>query len=766
MPTQKPGFIAALATLIAIVALVVIGLYHTTPPAPAPASVSAAQFSSGRAMSHVRQIAQRPHPTGTLENAAVRDYLLAQLQALGLQAEVQSAFAVNAAGPWGSAGNVHNVLVRIPGRATGKALLLVAHYDSTPTGPGAADDAAAVAAILETLRALQAQPSLQNELICLFSDGEEAGLLGASGFVAEHPWAERVGLVLNFEYRGNRGPLLMFETSRSNGKLIAGFAKAAPNPIGNSLMYEVYKHLPNDTDLSVFKRAGIPGMNFAAIEGYASYHTQLDRPELLQEASLQHQGETLLALVQYFGNLPLDDLRAEDRVYFDAPGLGLVSYPVSWVMPLCAATALLFASVLVLGLKSGALRASRTALGAFEFLLMVVLLAGGCPLLWLGIRRLHPEYDLLLQGDTYNSHWYLLAFVMLAVGLFALIQAQRRKSIRPLEAACGAMACWLLALVVTSLAWPGASFMFLWPLLPMLLAVGAAIWRQYRNAASLPYNRIFLLGIAPGILLFAPLIKMLFIALTPQQSGVAIVVLAMLLGLAAPLLDSLLRRPFLLWLPPALGVVCLALGSYTAAFDAEHPRPVNLFYAVDGASGKALWLSANDTLDPWTERFFPASAARRQVTEIFGADSPLYWTASAPAFAGQAPDIEMRENTVAAGIRKVMVRVKSLRQAPEIRVAVEGATVLDAKVQGRIFSPTPRQAWRIKSFAVGKRGLVIELRVPAGISFQIRAADISYSLPQTNTQPRPAGTIPQPFGLSDTSLAVTTKAISLQVITR
>ena len=55
-------------------------------------------------------------------------------------------------------------------------------------------------------------------------------------------------------------------------------------------MYEVYKRLPNDTDMTVFKRAGIPGMNFAAIEGHTSYHTQLDRPELLQEGSLPTSG--------------------------------------------------------------------------------------------------------------------------------------------------------------------------------------------------------------------------------------------------------------------------------------------------------------------------------------------------------------------------------------------------------------------------------------------------------------------------------------------
>ena len=373
-------------------------------------------------------------------------------------------------------------------------------------------------------------------------------MLGAEAFVAEHPWAKQIGLVLNFEYRGNRGPFVMFETSQGNGKLINGFAKAAPLPLGNSLMYEVYKRLPNDTDMTVFKRAGIPGMNFAAIEGHTSYHTQLDRPELLQEGSLQHQGEILLALAQHFGNAPLDDLRSVDSVYFDAPGLGLVNYPVSWVLPLCGALILLFAIVLVLGLKSGELRAARMALGAVAFLIMIPALAGICQLLWIGIRRLHPEYDTLLQGDTYNSHWYLLAFVMLVIGLFGFMQSGIQRWIRPMELAFGAMASWLLFLIAASIGLPGASFLFFWPLAPLLLTFGIVFWQRIQNTSSPMYLGLILLGTAPGILMFAPLIKALFVGLTPQLVGVVMAVLVMLLGLLVPLIDVLIRRLLLPWL--------------------------------------------------------------------------------------------------------------------------------------------------------------------------------------------------------------------------
>jgi hypothetical protein len=756
--SKKTNLTVAIGVIIVILALIITGLFHATPPAPLSASVSPSIFSSARAMSTVRHIAQKPHPIDTSENAKVRDYLVAELKALGLKPHIQTALGINKLDQWGSAGVVHNVLVRIPGRVSGKALLLAAHYDSTHTGPGAADDGASVAAILETLRALKALPALQNDLICIFTDGEEAGLLGAEAFVAEHPWAKHIGLVLNFEYRGNRGPFVMFETSPGNGKLINGFAKAVPHPLGNSLMYEVYKRLPNDTDMTVFKRAGIPGMNFAAIEGHTSYHTQLDRPELLQEGSLQHQGEMLLALAQHFGNAPLNDLRSADSVYFDAPGLGLVNYPVSWVLPLCCVLILLFAIVLSLGLKSGELRATRTALGALAFLIMIPVLAGICQLLWIGIRRLHPEYDALLQGDTYNSHWYLLAFVMLVFGLFAFMQTGLQRWLRPMELAFGVMACWLIFLVAASIGLPGASFLFFWPLAPLLLTFGILFWHRIQNISSPIYLGLMLLGVVPGIFILAPLIKALFIGLTPQLVGVVMIFLVMLLGLLVPLINLLIHRLLLPWLSLATGILFLAIGSFTSGFDVEHPRPDNLFYAVNGSTGNALWLSQDKSLDEWTRTFFPGNPERRPVPEIFGEGSKDYWAATAPVLALPAPTIEVLEDSTAANIRKINIQVRSLRHAPKLNLYLEGAGVISSKVNGRLFSQAIHREWSLKGFGIPEDGLNIELNVQAGTPFKIRVIDFSYELPRASSQPRPPNMIVQPFGLSDTTAVANTIA--------
>ena len=104
-------------------------------------------------------------------------------------------------------------MARVRGTASTGAVLLAAHYDSAPEAPGAADDGAGVAAILEAVRALRHHPPLRNDLIVVFTDGEEKGLLGARLFVRDHRWVEDVALVLDFEARGNTGPSILFETS-------------------------------------------------------------------------------------------------------------------------------------------------------------------------------------------------------------------------------------------------------------------------------------------------------------------------------------------------------------------------------------------------------------------------------------------------------------------------------------------------------------------------------------------------------------------------
>ncbi|WP_414632948.1 M20/M25/M40 family metallo-hydrolase, partial [Brevundimonas sp. UBA7534] len=99
-----------------------------------------------------------------------------------------------------------NIVGVLPGRDPAlPAVALMAHYDSVPGSPGAADDASGVAAVLEAVRAIKARGPAERTLIVLLTDAEELNLDGARAFFSEHPLRDRIGAVVNLEARGGGG---------------------------------------------------------------------------------------------------------------------------------------------------------------------------------------------------------------------------------------------------------------------------------------------------------------------------------------------------------------------------------------------------------------------------------------------------------------------------------------------------------------------------------------------------------------------------------
>ena len=291
---------------IALAAAWALVTWRSRPPAPLGLDAAPERFSAARAFDALSRVIgdELPHPSGSAEHDAVLGRLEAELEALGLEHARQET-----AVQYGTSVEVRNVLARIPGREQGpahKGVLLVAHYDSVAAGPGAADDGSGVATLLETARALLAGPELRRDVMLLFSDAEERGLLGARAFCREHPWLQRVGVALNFEARGTGGPSMLFQTSGPNRWPIDVAREALPRPWTSSVADLVYNRMPNDTDLSEFIRVQVPGVNFAFIDGLGHYHTAQDDLAHLDRGSLQQHGDNALALARAFAERDLD----------------------------------------------------------------------------------------------------------------------------------------------------------------------------------------------------------------------------------------------------------------------------------------------------------------------------------------------------------------------------------------------------------------------------------------------------------------------------
>ncbi|MBN8815056.1 MAG: M20/M25/M40 family metallo-hydrolase [Sphingomonas sp.] len=331
-----------LALVLAVIGAVALAIVATTPPSPLGGDAPATAFSATRAMADVREIGRAPHPTGSGENAALRAYLIARLRSLGMTVDTPTGTMSEAAAKRLSNWNkssvtppLTNIVAVLPGRDRSlPAVLLMAHHDSVWGSPGAADDGAGVASILETVRAIRAQGQPARDLIVLLSDGEELGLEGAKVFFASDPRRARVGVIVNLETRGGGGRASMFETGSDNGAMMDLFGRSVARPVATSLSVFVYKKLPNSTDYTVAKKLGVPGFNFAFIGRPQLYHSPLATPDALDQGALQDMGRQVLGLTRGLLAAPTLPGKAADSVFFDAFGLVFVSYAaaVGWLI--------------------------------------------------------------------------------------------------------------------------------------------------------------------------------------------------------------------------------------------------------------------------------------------------------------------------------------------------------------------------------------------------------------------------------------------------
>ncbi|WP_394830723.1 M20/M25/M40 family metallo-hydrolase [Pendulispora rubella] len=296
----------------------------------------APDFDLARAMADVGAMAQHRHPLGSAEHDAVREYLVAELQRAGVEVRVQEALSCTIIAFAENCGRVQNVVGRIPGTGGGDVVLFSAHYDSVPTSYGASDDGAGSAALLAVARRFAKEPPARNDLVVLFTDAEEDGLLGAAAFVRDDPLAKRVRAFANFEARGTHGASAMYASTPGSAPLLRAFAASAPRPASDSFVALLASGLPNGADSMVYERAGLPGLSFAYADGLENYHTERDSFASMAPGSLAHHGVQALALAHALRGADLATPSSEaSPAHFDVLGRWGVAYP-AWLARLLA----------------------------------------------------------------------------------------------------------------------------------------------------------------------------------------------------------------------------------------------------------------------------------------------------------------------------------------------------------------------------------------------------------------------------------------------
>lgn len=600
-------------------------------------------FSVDRAMRHVHNMATGPHPTGSKRNRQVRDYILDNLKSSGYAPEVQAVTTIDTNN---TACFLENIIALEKGAQSTGTVLIVAHYDSVHRGPGAGDDLAAVAVMLETARIISGMTPL-NDVVFLFTDGEEIGLKGARAFMDGHPLSSEISVVLNYEARGVSGPSIMFETGGRNGALLRYLADT-PFPVAYSWSDAVYSLMGNDTDFSVFRENGIPGLNFAFIgEGFTHYHSILDTAENLDPGSLAHHGSYMSRLATALSQFDLAAIEEQKRVYFRLPGM-LVHYQYRLILPVAICSTVLFILVCFLGFSRRRLRVLKVLAGALSLPLLVATASALVYSVWKAIQYLHPQYYAGFLSGGYSAIWYQWAFNLLVILIGVVLIGWLEKLIGGANLFAGMLLNWCLLSLLSVIYLPGMSYMFAWPLLFGSCAL--LLLTLNTRAFSLSYLLLQLILTLPVILLTAPGVALIFEAMGLNLAfATTTVLLVLMISVMVPLVEAM-RGAGRNWLSGALALTVVATltgGSLTSRFDAEHPQPVYFRYHLNLDQDRGMYVVGKDVdVQDWLPMIFEPVEKESHPPGFLSAK---YMVASAAAHPAEGARVTLVDVEAASG---------------------------------------------------------------------------------------------------------------------
>lgn len=682
--------------LFVLVLLAMLGAMAATPlleqAPPVRSSNAPGQFDAARAKARLAYILgdQRAHPADSHADVQVRARLVATLQQMGLEPIVRDQFACNELFKVRglSCARVRNVIAML-GPPTGKALLLNAHYDSVPVGPGASDDGMGVTALLDVGFVLKHR-QLRRPIILLFNEGEELGLVGARAFLAD-PLGRNVDSIINLEARGVRGPVNMFETSRPNATPIAIYKDSVDRPVANSLSTDVYRLLPNYTDVNSFAERGWLTLNLAPIGNETRYHSPGDDVASLDPATLQHMGDQTLALAEQL-NFGTPKAESGNRVFMDLTGRALITLPLAIGVGLLIGLLLGFA---LLSLRGGSmLRGLSIAGGTF---------GGSGILAWLALALigfLRPGMFWRAEPIWTHLATYASAILVGVVLLSILGGSVEQRQLR--------LNSWLFFLGVggfIGLFAPGGIIFFIFPPLIALLGIFVSRWWQPAELIGSALAIAFLyltwggmLGLLEELLdngpiwVFAPLGSLLLLPVLIE---------------AKPLIDRIAARP------SVVTGALLALAGWAAvvaapAYSADRQQRFVIEHVTDADHVRSWWSILNDGAA------LPSAFGQNWKTGKLAFSERVRWLSPAPADPdARAPAVQLVSQVRAGDERTLTLALRANGNESIVLIAPDDAKIRSAGAAGfiRPIDPNLEGKYSISCFGRSCDGATLQLTI-------------------------------------------------------
>jgi hypothetical protein len=718
---------------------------------------------------HIDKITQGPRAIGDEYHDDTERYLKRELNKMGLSVSLQPSIGFNNNNR--TAAPVRNIIATFPGTSpNNKSLMLLAHYDAAKfSGKGAGDDASGVAIILESINALlKSKKAPTNNIVVLFTDGEEVGLLGAKTFINEQLNYHNVGLIINLEARGTNGPAMMWpETDGGNRSMIEQFeAAGVPMPVTTSLHYEIYKILPNDTDLTPFNQeAKINGFNFAFIDDHFNYHTQRDSIQNLSLDTLAHQSIQLYTMLKHFSQADLSQLKSEHSlVYFSLPMIGLISYSTSitWVFLIVSMTVLLGLLVITLNQKKFKLSSFITA--PLPMLFATASTYIWCWLLVKGLYTLFPEFSDILQGFPYSGHHIMAAILIsgaiLGSGVYSLFSQKQ-----PLAQSFSNSIIWFLIIVPMCYALPGSGLL-IWPLILSVILLGVQLFSPKYTEGTSAVFAVLVFIMMGSLLVNFP------IALGIKAIPLTAVIMVALMGLLVPLFNgriSIKATAVIVLLP----LIYLAWHfNQNPTISDEHPLPTSLSYLYDHDTQNGYYFNYDQTDHNWNQILFKKIEGNQKLVDFRSRYKKPLKTLALASDPIKIPKIEIKARSLLSPVHRPEVEITfTANSSTEIMEIYSNASLTVHKMSIDSRSAVLQEPIELNAgdrllhyYFDGKKQIKMKLTLEQAqhLDWQIQSHSTDLlDRAEFDLEPRPSQQIPKAFIKSDNTIAVQSFSFSL-----
>jgi hypothetical protein len=355
------------------------------------------------------------------------------------------------------------------------------------------------------------------------------------------------------------------------------------------------------------------------------------------------------------------------------------------------------------------------------------------------VVAIRPGYRDMI--DPWRPGWFRLAVVALVATVLLGWYGLLRKRFGAWALTLGSLFVLAFLGLVLAAATPGGSYL---AALPALAGAGAGL---VTLTLLSEWGRLlaWTVGGAVAVLILAPTVLLFFPALG-LATGAAAALFATMLGLALlPVFEYVYPLPSRrLWssLPSVvagvLTVACVGVGLAVDRFDAAHPAPTQLMYALDTDTGQARWLSAETSPAEWTSQYVTG-------TEDVSAQFPLFdeelATGPAQATALPAPELSVVSDSTVDGQRRLVLSVRPQRAVRLVYLHIEGeAKVVEANVGGRAIPVSADKPFSLLFHAPPPEGITVRVTLDSAKPVKARVMDGSDGLDALpGFHPRPPG---------------------------